>query len=231
MQDAGCRMQGIGCRAQDDSYQGVTGNLIFMKQFFNVSLLLLILCSCTTIKTGFRNPDLFGFTDLSLREALIIEKNNKAKDVSPDHFIGLGESLYPNINHYRLEIPKSFLRVEKPYFKCQVDYYFTKNDSSVKVILYEWNYLSNADFFEEKENQKKKEKMYSKFREKFEILSSNIEKEIGKPNRINLESKSQPSDFRDDLHWLNAKNRNVYLFMFGNNNQTYRQIRMIIYTE
>jgi len=200
-----------------------------MKKLIKIFIIFLVFCSCSTVKSGFKNPVLFVDTNLSLQEALNIEKGNKAKDVSPDYFVGLGESIYPNINNYKLEIPKSFSRIEKPNFICQVDYYYTKVDSSVKVILYEWSNLSNDDFFEQRENLTKEERIYSKFREKFEVLIRSIENELGPPTSINLESKSQLTDFRDDVHWQNTKNKNVYLFMFGNNNQTYRQIRMVIY--
>ena len=87
---------------------------------------------------------------------------------------------------------------EKPNFKLETEYFYSVNDSLVKVILYQWDYLqkSNTDFFEEENHTKK----FKAFQTKFDNLTSKLTKEFGEPISKNIEQgKIKDETFRDDL--------------------------------
>jgi hypothetical protein len=49
--------------------------------------------------------------------------------------------------------------------------------------------------------------------------------------KSNIESAKHKDPFRDDVMWEAENGLVVYLFMFGNESQHYRQIRLAIYKE
>lgn len=87
---------------------------------------------------------------------------------------------------------------------------------------------SNIDFYE-KENHTKK---FKAFHTKYNNLTSKLIKEFGEPISKNIEQgKIKDETFRDDLKFKRADGMNAYLFMFGNDNNGYRQIRLAIYKD
>jgi hypothetical protein len=197
---------------------------------FVVILTLFALSSCGTNRLIFESNEFNEFGKLDIKTAIQLERKKHSKDITPDHLIGIGEGIYPNKNKYILATPKTFEIKEKPNFKLETEYFYSVNDSSVKVILYQWDYLekSNIDFYE-KENHTKK---FKAFHTKFNNLTSKLIKEFGEPISKNIEQgKIKDETFRDDLKFKRADGMNAYLFMFGNDNNGYRQIRLAIYKD
>jgi hypothetical protein len=195
-----------------------------------VILTLFALSSCVTNRLIFENKKFNEFVKLDIKTIIQLERQKKSKDITPDHLIGIGESIYPNKNKYILATPKTFETKEKPNFKLETEYFYAVNDSLVKVILYQWDYLqkTNTDFFEE-ENYTKK---FKAFQTKFNNLTSKLTKEFGEPISKNIEQgKIKDETFRYDLKFKRADGMNAYLFMFGNDNNGYRQIRLAIYKD
>ncbi|MBE8720836.1 hypothetical protein [Sphingobacterium pedocola] len=178
----------------------------------------------------FEGKEFNGFDKLDIKTAIKLEKQKHSKDITTDYLIGIGEGIYPNKNKYILAIPKTYENKEKPNFKLETEYFYAVNDSLVKVILYQWDDLQkmNADILIE-ENYTKK---FKAFQTKFDNLISRLTKEFGKPISKNIEQgKINDKTFRDDLKFKRADGMNAYLFMFGNDNNGYRQIRLAIYKD
>ncbi len=198
-----------------------------MKQTFVISLIILtFLISCAPSKKVFQNERVFNYENLNLNYALVLEKKLKSEDISPSYRIGLGDGIYPNKNNYKLEISRNFKRIIKPRFSLEVDYHFTK-DSTIRVIMYEWNDLKRKSFKSEKENLKTKKVFEKKFME----LTKMLTEKYGEPTFKEMQSKN-PKDngtYRDGIKWLNKKGMNAYLFAFGNPKGSYNQIRLSIY--
>jgi len=194
----------------------------------NHSILLisfLFLFGCVSTKTTYRTDQIDEFKKLTLQQAFDTEKKLKSEDISLNRRIGLGKGIYPNENNYELEISKTFKRIEKPNFSVDVDYHFTK-DSSIRVILYEWNDLKKKQFGTPKENTKRRKVFESKFNE----LRKELTNELGEPFFSEIESKNNPieGNFRDGIKWT-KNGKNAYLFTFGNDKNSYNQIRLSIY--
>lgn len=123
-----------------------------------VILTLFALSSCVTNRLIFESKEFNEFGKLDIKTAIQLERQKHSKDITPDHLIGIGEGIYPNKNNYILVTPRTFEINEKPSFKLETEYFYVVNDSLVKVILYQWDYLqkSNTDFFEEAIQKKSK---------------------------------------------------------------------------
>lgn len=195
-----------------------------------VLLTLLAFTSCVTNRLIFEGKEFNGFDNLGIRTAIQLEKQKHSKDITPDYLIGIGEGIYPNKNKYTLATPKTYEVKERPNFKLETEYFYAVNDSLVKVILYQWDDLrkKNAYFFKE-ENYTRK---FKAFQTKFDNLTSKLIKEFGEPISKNIEQgKIKDETFRDDLKFKRGDGMNAYLFMFGNDNNGYRQIRLAIYKD
>lgn len=195
-----------------------------------VILTLFALSSCVTNRLIFESKEFNEFGKLNIKTVIQLERKKHWKDITPDHLIEIGEGIYPNKNKYILTIPKTFEIEEKPNFKLGIEYFYTLNDSLIKVILYQWDYLqkSNTDFFEEENHTKK----FKAFETKFNNLTSKLTKEFGEPISKNIEQgKINKETFRDDLKFKRTDGMNAYLFMFGNDNNGYRQIRLAVYKD
>ncbi len=200
-----------------------------MKQTSVILLIILtFLVSCAPSKKFFQNERVFTYENLNLNYALELEKKLKSEDISPSYRIGLGEGIYPNKNNYKLEISRNFKRIIKPNFSLEVDYHFTK-DSTIRVIMYEWNDLKKKRFKSEKENLKTKKV----FEKKFIELTKMLTEKYGEPSFMEMQSEN-PKDigtYIDGIKWLNKNGMNAYLFAFGNPKGSYNQIRLSIYPD
>jgi len=168
--------------------------------------------------------------NFTLTHVNLIEQNMKSKDITPDHYIGLGEGIYPNRSHFKLETPKTYERIEDSTFTNQIKYYYTKDDGSVKAVLFEWNKTENNkdDFFSINKNTTA---TTNKFQHKFDNIEQYITSLIGKPKKRIIESAKNKYQFRYDVTWESDNGIVVYMFMFGNESQNYRQINLAIYKE
>ncbi|MBX2923755.1 MAG: hypothetical protein KF746_16245 [Chitinophagaceae bacterium] len=176
----------------------------------------------------FQDKKFNTFDTLDVKTVIKLEKQKRSKDITPDHLIEIGEGIYPNKSKYILATPKTYEIKEKPNFKVETEYFYGVNDGLVKVILCQWDYLqkNNSNSFK-KENYTKKSKT---FQTKFETLTSQLTKEFGEPFSKSIEQdKIKDKTFRDDYKFKRADGLNAYLFMFGNDNSGYRQIRLAIY--
>lgn len=190
---------------------------------------ILLNMSCVSHRHIFSKETFSNFYRLKVNEATTAEIKNGSRDISPTYLVSIGESIYPNSNNYKLEKPRTFKRIEKRNFEIEVGYFYTARDSSVKVILYEWDELSGkkrSPF----ENERNLSKKFRLFQNKFDELSERLTKELGLPYEKSIEqNKSEDKTFRDGIKWEGQNGLNGYLFMFGNNKNGYRQIRLAIY--
>ncbi|WP_266206104.1 hypothetical protein [Pontibacter kalidii] len=195
-------------------------------------ILASLLVSCNPSRMIFKSDRFNELEGLTVPEAIEYEKGKGSIDVTPNHFIKIGESIYPNKKGFELATPVTFTRTEKQVFDLEVEYFYAPQDSSVKIILYEWNQQtnSNQNLLEEK-SKKELDKMYTAFQKKFEYLRKELTKRLGEPTQIEINSNSGQSSYRDGIKWLNNDGLNAYLFMFGNSQNGYRQIRLAIYKE
>ena len=171
-----------------------------------------------------------NFENLPLNNLDSIEQEMNSRDITPGHYIELGEGIYPNKKHFKLETPRTYERIEDSTFTNQIEYYYTKKDHLVKAILFEWNKTDNNKnaLFSFDDNIGEKA---NKFSFKFNKLENDITKQIGKYAKKKIESLSHKDSFRDDIIWNSKDGLVVYMFMLGNGNQNFRQIRVAIYKE
>ena len=198
-----------------------------MKRLWYIGLSCLALVSCSNTRSSNRieKSGLFANPKLTLKEAIRSEKQINSKDISYDHYVGIGEGLYPNKQHYNLTSVKTFLRVDS-----NMNYsinYWSSNDDSIRVVLYEWNrqYITQENDTSSIYVDRQNPQLFDK---KFTKLEKSISSVLGKPTVKIISPNVSDETQRDDIQWESANSLNVYLLMFKDK-VGYREIRMVTY--
>jgi hypothetical protein len=165
---------------------------------------------------------------LQLKQVVDFEKGINSLDITPDHFIDIGSGIYPNRKKYKLDNCLSYKRVECPFLETEVDYYFAKSDNQIRVVLFEWNEFKEKNFFGQGMAIQEKTEI---FNDKFNKIDTILTKILGNPTNKNIPKNKGTETFRDDIKWKSKNGLKAYLFMFGNDENNYRQIRLAIYKD
>lgn len=194
----------------------------------------LIMVSCSSIKSFFSEEVFKDFDNYHLRDAIAFEKRAHSEDITRKYLTGISEGIYPNINKYVLATPQTFKHKQRG-FEIETAYYYSLQDSSVRLVLYEWNEpVDRKDRgFSIRPIKSKAQltKAYEKFQIKFDELRLELTKAMGEPYEIKIEHTNKEDTFRDDVKWKTKNGLNAYMFMFGNESQSFRQIRIAVYSK
>lgn len=147
------------------------------------------------------------------------ENSINSEDVSLGHFWTLGEGIYPNEKGFKFGNPKSYRRIECPYFEGKSSYFYTKENKNIKVVSFNWETFKESNFGI---NPEIKNDVNEKFNEKFEYILKTVNSLLGNPIENITEESGQIK-----IRWKNQKGINAYLFNFGN----YNEIRLYVYKE
>jgi hypothetical protein len=194
-----------------------------MKKIIITILTISSFSSCISDKVIFRQEKFANIGNLKISQVIRLER--LSKDITPDNLIEIDTGVYPNKKNYNLNYTKYYQSQSPPNYRLQTLYYSTLPDSSVKVILYSFDY--NLNGFEDDKTLPKKQK---EFQRKFEKLIKELSTRLGPPTVKYIEEGkiSVDSTFRNDVKWLNPNGIKAYLYMFGTP-EGYRQINLAIY--
>ncbi len=160
---------------------------------------------------------------MHLRQLDSIELEMGGLDLKHGQKRELGDFFYPNKIKLDFEGTKIYLKVEDSTFHNTVEYFYTKEDSLVKTILFEWSDHKFANKLTESSNIVE-EKNTIRFQNKISELEKFVTKKIGKPKK-----KKKDSDNNIDIIWKTKEGFTVNLF--GYRNDWRIELRMYIYKE
>jgi len=159
--------------------------------------------------------------NLNLLEVDNILPEIGAYNVTPHHKISIGTDYYPNKKRFELETPRVYKIIEDTTVTLLLNYYYTKNDGSVKVVTYEWRKTNETDYnIYSPENEIKRIK---EFQRRLDRIVAFINKKYGQPE------KKEETSYGNYWNWKLA-NGTVILLSSSDLNK-YQRIRMKIYNE
>lgn len=207
-----------------------------MKSFLKIVLIqavvfILFLSSCLTHKNIYTTNVFLTTFDLKIAQVRAFELGKNSMEKVGQTFT-IGEDLYPNNNRLDLEHPMVFNNAEKPSFKTESNYFYTK-DGSIKAILYDWENLKPHGLIFGKDDKISiieigTNRTYKVFEKKFDDLKRDLVVELGEPGEI--DNSSDGDSFSKGLKW-NTNKLNAYLMLFGNSSQSFRRVRLVIYKD
>jgi len=190
---------------------------------------LIISCS-TDINISKTNDSLVSFDTLNISHYELFDLSLGYNDITPCGGTSIGRSLYPNIQEHDLDWPKLFMNIDKDKFRQENEYFFSKKDSIARVILrnWRWPYQENTKGLTALFNSKKKQK---RFIAKFESIKYALNAKYGVPDSINSYSNTSPRFYRLGYKWTKENGVKAYLFVTGNDSNSYNEIQLVTYLE
>ncbi|OXA81083.1 hypothetical protein SAMN05444397_109207 [Flavobacterium aquidurense] len=188
------------------------------------TIILLIILNFVSCK---KNEDAFLFDEnrfeniesLKLSDAIETERGIDSKERTYNNTFGIGTSYYPNTNNYILSYPKVYEKKQES-LNLETDYFYTRNDSLMKVIFYEWS--AKTDTLKTLNTTEVKA-----FEKKMCNLKDLISKNLGKPKVVEIEKRKDTSyNYTDRYKWLkNDLSADLYYDVSGE----FKRIRLVVY--
>jgi hypothetical protein len=191
------------------------------------AIYFILFASCHLPKPAVKKSAIEDEQYSTLKEAVIAESKIGSKDTSFDHFVEIGDDLYPNSLQYKLTAVRTFLRRADPDINQSVNYW-SSDDDSIRVILHEWSVnavsrQNDTTTFRTSNSENQFQKMDIKFFE----LEKELTSALGNPSLKIIDPDISAETKRDDIKWEYPGKLKVYLLMFKN--IAYREIRLITY--
>jgi len=173
---------------------------------------------------------MFDFASIDVAMADSMESKNKSKRDHFSHVAGIGPSLFPNSHGYYLESPITYNDIDSIY-KLKTEYFFTEPDSSVRVIMYEWDWPSKLVSFEKDSDYHSKGALRNSkiYQFKYEQLKSELTSLLGPPDIEEINSTDTTNHYRDGSKWIKSNVVSCYLYVIGNKDSIYGQVRLVVY--
>ena len=190
-------------------------------QKITILLILFFFTSCKKNEDDFIfNDDRFEeFQNLKINEAIKTEFEISSKERTYNNTFGIGTSYYPNTNNFILTNPKVYEK-EQEYFNLETDYFFTPNDSLVKVIFYVWS-PKNDTLLALKISED------NAFKKKVNNLRELISKKLDKPKiEKNQTQNGSNYNYSDKYIW---KRNNLSVNLYYDVSGEFKRVRLIVY--
>ncbi len=194
-----------------------------MKHLQKISILIILLslisCKKNEDEYIFDEDRFENIENLRLEKAVKTESEVGSKERTYNNTFGIGTSYYPNKNNYILSYPKVYENKQQ-YFEVETDYFYTPNDSLMKVIFYEWSPKTDT-------LRTLKISEVKAFEDKLNNLKCLISKKLGKPSVVEIEKRKDTSYiYTDRYKWI--KN-NLSADLNYDVSGEFKRIRLVIY--
>lgn len=126
--------------------------------------------------------DFFLFEQKKVKDITIIEKSFKSRQRETSK-VTISDDFFPGATKYDLEFPITFDRKDNQFSPYSVvQYYYTANDSLVRLIVYDWDKTQIINnFFDLQKELKNESKRLNEYNAKYDELLKNITDKLGRP--------------------------------------------------
>ncbi|MBX2945703.1 MAG: hypothetical protein KF725_07705 [Cyclobacteriaceae bacterium] len=127
-------------------------------------------------------PDFFLFDQKKVKDITTIEESFKSQK-RETRKVTVSDDFFPGATKYDLEFPITFDRKDKEFNPFSVvQYYYTPNDSLVRLIVYDWDKTQIINNFIDLQKELKNEsKRINEYNTKYDELLKNITDKLGRP--------------------------------------------------
>lgn len=163
-----------------------------MKLVFIIISLLFLNCNFS-----FAQEDKFCFEKINIKDAFVIEEKLNSEHYNKEAKVYLGEDFVPNAKEISrvLALPHVFFRNDSSVAPLLVEYFYSINDSSVKLIDYQWDKLNYSIYknshWDNKVDKSEKNNYYAKF-DSLNMVLTNL---LGEPEEGNGKEETHIEDY------------------------------------
>lgn len=134
------------------------------------------------IPLSLMGQEYFFFEQRTIDGIKEIERQFKSRKLKTQK-VYLSSAIYPYADKYEVEFPISYLRLGDTLISsCMVEYYYTKPDSKIRLVMYEWDETQKTDFLTIQSEIMKTERLrFKEYNEKYDQLLNIISNKMGTP--------------------------------------------------
>jgi hypothetical protein len=165
-----------------------------------------------------------------LREVIAFEKQIDSSATFLSMNEGLSKDYYPLVDKYKVANPLIVKRLPFKYLPLYAEYFYTSEDSVLRVVSYDWEIERYGNFFDKQKMWRNESAKLKKYNSEYERIKAILIKQLGAP------ATSDPSDkeindsgqkyLTRETTWENNLSKATLSMIFASS--TYR-IRFILY--
>ncbi|MCE2963822.1 MAG: hypothetical protein ACK5UE_01125 [Chitinophagales bacterium] len=95
--------------------------------------------------------------------------------------VSLSKSIYPLVDNYKIEQPVIIQRSQTGFLPLSVEYFYSKEDSIIRYISYDWEREPFGNFFDKPKIWKEESKKLRKYNAEYDKIKSILVSKIGNP--------------------------------------------------
>ncbi len=198
----------------------------------------LLISIIVTVALNAQTTKFFQFEQIHFSNISNCENGLNSEEQCVSYKVSVASDYFPNASSFNLAQPNIFDRPKQGSFiPCRVNYYYTEEDSIVRLISYTRDTKNSTtnfkDLMEPIHNQSEK---LDKYNSEFDQLVNDLRKELGEPvegtGEMNIKREPGYSDWYERKYVWKKEETTVELFMLwsenGGNLSTYK-IRTKVY--
>ncbi|MEP7236911.1 MAG: hypothetical protein ABI685_03565 [Ferruginibacter sp.] len=193
------------------------------------SKLLFLIATFFNLATSFAQERIWA-KQSKISEVIAFEKeiNPNAKFLSQN--VSLSKDYYPLAGKYQVTTPVIIQREPLVYLPIYAEYYYTPNDSILRLASYDWEKGRYDNFFDKQKMWKEESKKLDTYNKEYERVKQVLITQLGNPNTTDSKVKEMSSEgdkyFTRDTLWETEDLHAELNMIFGS--MTYR-VRLTIY--
>lgn len=165
-----------------------------------------------------------------IREAIAFEKKLDSKSEFLNQNVSLSASYFPLIDKYPLANPIIVKRTQRGFLPLYAEYYYSKADSMLRVVSYDWERDRYGNFFEKGPVFEEESHKLEGYNKEYERIRGILTATIGEPRKTDkgpaTKSGSRGNYLTRDTEWDNEIYHATLSMVFES--MTYR-IRLNLY--
>jgi hypothetical protein len=155
-------------------------------------ILILIITSCLATKRTSINQ--VGGSEIwtdktHVQEAIEFEKSLSNEYEVLEQNVSLSKSVFPLLDEYQIDKPFIVKRKQTGFLPIYAEYFFSKSDSILRYVSYDWERDRYGNFFKKQEMWKEESRKLEEYNQEYEKIKSELVQKFGEP--VEQDSKPQ----------------------------------------
>ncbi|MFN4316183.1 MAG: hypothetical protein ACK4E0_17985 [Chitinophagaceae bacterium] len=127
-------------------------------------------------------------------EAIAFEKEINANPQFLSQNVSLSKSFYPLADKYPVANPIIVQREPLGYLPLYVEYFYTPQDSIIRLISFDWEKDLYGNFFDKQKIWKEEAKKFGAYNKEYERIKSMLVVQLGAPSETDSDAKEVSSE-------------------------------------
>lgn len=154
-----------------------------------ITLISIFIFGCATTKNISNTPEIITSIwtkQTNIRKAISYEDSLNGNLEIIERNVSLSESIYPLLRNFTLAQPLIVKRKENGFLPLYIEYFFSKPDSVIRFISYNWEKERYGNFFDKQKSWQEENTKENKYNLEFEEIKRQLIRKYGQPTNLNV---------------------------------------------